>query len=163
MGAILNGKEIHGGFLNGKMLFESVKDGSWIECPTATGVNAWDGLTFMKFDPSKSSADFITSAHGYIDNSTDRIAITLPESFQFLDSPNPTRETLRGYMQTDAYNSYESSWDFDIKYTKTQMLIHNNMSISGTIYLGQYSGQLANGGVSPLFEVGLTVNGITKI
>lgn len=163
MGAILNGNEIHGGFLNGKLLFESVKDGDWIECPANTGKNAWGGLSFMKFDSATSSADFLTSSHGHIDSSADSIAITLPDGFQFSDSPTPSTKTLMGYMQTDPYNNVESSWNFGIKYTKTQMLIHYGSGYSATLYLAPYAGQISANNAAPLFQVSLTIKGITKV
>ncbi|MCP9614717.1 hypothetical protein [Levilactobacillus brevis] len=136
MGAILNGKEIHGGFLNGKLLFEELDDNDVLYVCPDNGKNYVDfaGQTFMKFNTETGKANFLTGANCIINTSistnTNKLAITLPEGFLFGDNSS--------IKYIPCYDASLTGTNFNVRFDGNKMYVDVPYNYEHALFLSQY-------------------------
>mgnify|MGYP003364957588 CR=1 FL=1 len=135
MGAILNGKEIHGGFLNGKMLFEELDDNDVLYVCPDNGNDYVDftGKTFMQFNTETGEAHFLTGANCVINTSistnTHKLAITLPEGFLFGDNSS--------IKYIPCYNDMLNSSNLNVRFDGNKLYVEVPDDTEQTLFISQ--------------------------
>lgn len=163
MGAILNGKEIHGGFLNGKLLFEELDDSqTWLQCPTPSnvpsGANVLKGMTLMRYNDGNKSIDIVSNAKGGLTNLT--VGFQLPSGYEFDESSD------RVSMKTCVYDNYGTATDTSNIVTASrsanQYILSYQYAYSIMIYLCGYAGEIRLHNDYPVFSV-VNIKGVHKV
>ncbi len=163
MGSILNGKEIHGGFLNGKLLFEELDDSqTWLQCPTPSnipkGANVLTGMTLMRYNDGDNSIDIVSNAKGGLTNST--VGFQLPSGYEF--------EKLSGSvtMKMCVYDYYGTATDTSnnvtVSRSTNQYFLSYQYAYSIFTYLCGYAGEVRLNGDSPTFAI-VNIKGVHKV
>lgn len=163
MGAILNGKEIHGGFLNGKLLFEELDDSkTWMQCPKLSnipkGANALTGKTLMRYNDGDNSIDIVSNAKGELKDST--VGFQLPSGYEFEKISGSVSMRMCVYDKygtgTDTYNTVTTS-----RSANQYILSYQHLYYVGT-YLCGYAGEIRLNGDQPVFSV-VNIKGVHKV
>ena len=163
MGSILNGKEIHGGFLNGKLLFEELDDSqTWLQCPTPSnipkGANVLTGMTLMRYNDGDNSIDIVSNAKGGLTNLT--VGLQLPSGYEFDESSD------RVSMNMCVYDNYgtptDTSNNVTVSRSANQYILSYQYPYSVMVYLCGYAGEIRLNNDRPVFSV-VNIKGVHKV
>lgn len=163
MGAILNGKEIHGGFLNGKLLFEELDDSqTWLQCPTPSnipkGANVLTGMTLMRYNDGDNSIDIVSNAKGNLTEST--VGFQLPLGYEFDKLSGSV--IMRMYVYGTSGTPTETSNTVTVSRSANQYILSYQYPYSIFTYLCGYSGEVRTNSDSPSFSI-VNIKGVHKV
>ncbi|WP_258115656.1 hypothetical protein [Levilactobacillus yiduensis] len=124
--------------IGGQVLYDKkIQDASWIECPNDGGDQDFKGLTLMKWDSATNTARFKSNAtvevpkYYTLANALNRLAITLPDGFEFLGNDSSMQFN---YHYSSIGTSSES---YNVTFEKNRLWVRltNGGPDSRTFYL----------------------------